>query len=101
MIEFHFFGMPIKTLGSLGKIRVGRITGNTHIFSFGPKGLPFHASSALPLPKDPITKGVRPLSFSAIPFCNKPRGGFYQLEWSRGGSFLTKASNKKESGLGS
>ena len=25
--------MPIKTLGSLGKIRVGRITGNTHIFS--------------------------------------------------------------------
>ena len=32
MIEFHFFGMPIKTLGSLGKIRVGRVTGNTHIF---------------------------------------------------------------------
>ena len=27
--------MPIKTLGSLGKIRVGRVTGNTHIF-FGP-----------------------------------------------------------------
>ena len=27
-----FFGMPIKTLGSLGKIRVGRVTGNTHIF---------------------------------------------------------------------
>ena len=25
-------GMPIKTLGSLGKIRVGRVTGNTHIF---------------------------------------------------------------------
>ena len=24
--------MPIKTLGSLGKIRVGRVTGNTHIF---------------------------------------------------------------------
>ena len=24
--------MPIKTLGSLGKIRVGRGTGNTHIF---------------------------------------------------------------------
>ena len=23
--------MPIKTLGSLGKIRVGRVTGNTHI----------------------------------------------------------------------
>ena len=23
MIEFHFFGMPIKTLGSLGKIRSG------------------------------------------------------------------------------
>ena len=31
MIEFHFFGMPIKTLGSLGKIRVGRVTGNTHM----------------------------------------------------------------------
>ena len=31
MIDF-FFGMPIKTLGSLGKIRVGRVTGNTHIF---------------------------------------------------------------------
>ena len=26
--------MPIKTLGSLGKIRVGRVTGNTHIFVF-------------------------------------------------------------------
>ena len=35
MIEFQFFGMPIKTLGSLGKIRVGRVTGNTHIFLFG------------------------------------------------------------------
>ena len=23
--------MPIKTLGSLGKIRVGRVTGNSHI----------------------------------------------------------------------
>ena len=23
--------MPIKTLGSLGKIKVGRVTGNTHI----------------------------------------------------------------------
>ena len=34
MIEFHFFGMPIKTLGSLGKIRVGRVTGNTDIFFF-------------------------------------------------------------------
>ena len=34
-IEFHFFGMPIKTLGSLGKIREGRVTGNTHIFFFG------------------------------------------------------------------
>ena len=31
MIEFHFFGMPM----SLGKIRIGRVTGNTHIF-FGP-----------------------------------------------------------------
>ena len=36
MIDF-FFGMPIKTLGSLGKIRVGRVTGNTHIFFFGLK----------------------------------------------------------------
>ena len=27
--------MPIKTLGSLGKIRVGQVTGNTHIFFFG------------------------------------------------------------------
>ena len=34
MIEFNFFGMAIKTLGSLGKIRVGRVTGNTHIFFF-------------------------------------------------------------------
>ena len=32
MIEFFFFGKQIKTLGSLGKIRVGRVTGNTHIF---------------------------------------------------------------------
>ena len=36
MIEFFFFGKPIKTLGSLGKIRVGRVTGNTHIFFFWP-----------------------------------------------------------------
>ena len=35
LITFHFFGMPIKSLGSLGKIRVGRVTGNTHIFFFG------------------------------------------------------------------
>ena len=35
MIEFRFvFGMPIKTLGLLGKNRVGRVTGNTH-FCFG------------------------------------------------------------------
>ena len=34
MIEIFFLGMPIKTLGSLGKIRVGRVTGNTHIFFF-------------------------------------------------------------------
>ena len=33
--KISFFGMPIKTLGSLGKIRVGRVTGNTHIFFFG------------------------------------------------------------------
>ena len=39
MIEFHFFEMPIKTLGSLGKIRVGQVTGNTHISFFG---LPVH-----------------------------------------------------------
>ena len=36
MIDFIFFGMPIKTLGSLGKIRVGWVTGNTHIFFFWP-----------------------------------------------------------------
>ena len=35
LIKVHFFGMPLKTLGSLGKIRVGRVTGNTHIFFFG------------------------------------------------------------------
>ena len=35
MIEFFFFGKPIKTLRSLGKIRVGRVTGNTHFFFFG------------------------------------------------------------------
>ena len=35
LIKVHFFGMPIKTLGSLGKIRVGRVTGNTHIFFGG------------------------------------------------------------------
>ena len=33
--RISFFGMPIKTLGSLGKIRVGRVTGNTHSFLFG------------------------------------------------------------------
>ena len=35
VIEFQFqffFGMPIKTLGLLGKIRVGQETGNTHVF---------------------------------------------------------------------
>ena len=36
MIEFHCFGIPIKTLGSLGKIRVGWVAGNTHIFFFLP-----------------------------------------------------------------
>ena len=35
MIELHVFGLRIKTLGSLGKIRVGLVTGNTHIFFFG------------------------------------------------------------------
>ena len=34
MIEFHFFVLPIKSLGSLEKIRVGRVTGNIHIFFF-------------------------------------------------------------------
>ena len=34
--RISFFGMPIKTFGSLGKIRVSRVTGNTHIF-FWPK----------------------------------------------------------------
>ena len=39
-IEFHFFfGMLIKTLGSLAKIRVGRVTGNTYISFFGLKAL--------------------------------------------------------------
>ena len=36
MIEIFLGGMPIKTLGSLVKIRVGRVTGNTHIFFFWP-----------------------------------------------------------------
>ena len=31
--RISFFGMSIKTLVSLEKIRVGRETGNTHIFS--------------------------------------------------------------------
>ena len=35
MIDFFWGGMPIKTLGSLGKIRVGRVTGNAHVFFFG------------------------------------------------------------------
>ena len=51
MIEFHFFGMPIKTLGSLGKIRVGRVTGNMHIF-FWPKGrveiIPSYSNDYMP-----------------------------------------------------
>ena len=42
MIEFFFLGMTIKTLGSLGKIRVGRVTGNTHIFFFGLMTSNFH-----------------------------------------------------------
>ena len=40
--RISFFGMPIKTLRSLGKIRVGRVTGNTHIF-FWPKKIYMHA----------------------------------------------------------
>ena len=47
-----------------------------------PKGPPCHENSALPLPKEPITKGGWPLSFSTISFCRQPRGGFYPLEWS-------------------
>ena len=35
MIEFHFFWNEIKTSGSLGKIRVGQVTGNIHISFFG------------------------------------------------------------------
>ena len=50
MIEFHFFGMPIKTLGSLGKNRVGRVTGNTHIFFFGL----MHVLISCKYEKDPI-----------------------------------------------
>ena len=46
MIEFHFFGMPIKTLGSLGKIRVGRVTGNTHFFGLSCLHLPTFRSLA-------------------------------------------------------
>ena len=42
IIEFHFFGMPIKTLGSLGKIRVGWVTGNTHTIFFGLINKPLH-----------------------------------------------------------
>ena len=37
--------MPIKTLGSLGKIRVGRVTGNTHIFFFGLRFLNFNRTT--------------------------------------------------------
>ena len=33
--RISFFWNANKTLGSLGKIRVGRVTGNTHIFFFG------------------------------------------------------------------
>ena len=43
MIEFQFFGKPIKTLGSLGKIRVGRVTGNTHIFFLALCEIPTHS----------------------------------------------------------
>ena len=35
MIVFHFFGMPIKTLGSLGKIR-GRSGNWKHTYFFWP-----------------------------------------------------------------
>ena len=34
--QIGYGALPIKTLGSLGKIRVGRVTGNTHIFFFWP-----------------------------------------------------------------
>ena len=32
MIQFHFFGMPIKTLGSLGKIRISGNRKHTYFF---------------------------------------------------------------------
>ena len=32
--RISFFGMPIITLGSLGKFRVGRVTGNTYFIFF-------------------------------------------------------------------
>ena len=55
MIKFLFFGMPIKTLGSLGKIRVGWVTGNTHIFF-----LPYLNATVSASPyKDPMKKHLQ------------------------------------------
>ena len=55
--------MPIKTLGSLGKIRVGRVTGNTHIFFFG---LTRYQYFAIICPKDFFTdvKGFQEMLIS-------------------------------------
>ena len=36
--RISFFGMPIITLGLLGKFRVGRVTGNTFYFFCGGGG---------------------------------------------------------------
>ena len=59
MIEFHFFGMPIKTLGSLGKIRVGRVTGNTHIFYLALSPLPNKHYTNMPMQYAVIFKGCK------------------------------------------
>ena len=62
LIEFHFFGMPIKTLGSLGKISVGQVTGNTHISFFGlMKSL--HGQVCA---KDELPVGKKPLQAKAF-----------------------------------
>ena len=64
MIGFYFFGMPIKTLGSLGKIRVGRVTGKTHIFFFG-------LSSKIVQPRAHIS------DCTYVFLCSKPSGAIY------------------------
>ena len=74
MIKVHFFGMPIKTLGSLGKIRVGRVTGNTHIFFFGLGELIVYTGVRRPstFSNDISSEAVRPiLSIASIGRGNK------------------------------